>query len=63
MACHLLGFAGLDSAGLDGLESKYDEYLKGVPKKVVWGRDARGHKIYLSDDSGSAVETRVAVFF
>jgi len=33
LACHLLGFAGLDSTGLDGLESKYDEYLKGVPKR------------------------------
>jgi len=63
MACHLLGFAGLDSAGLDGLESKYDEYLKGVPKKVVWGRDARGHKIYLSDDSGSAVDDKSCSLF
>ncbi|MCD6487082.1 MAG: hypothetical protein J7K35_07135 [Syntrophobacterales bacterium] len=52
MACHLLGFAGLDSTGLDGLESKYDEYLKGVPKKAIWGRDARGYKIYLNNNSG-----------
>ena len=63
LACHLLGFAGLDSTGLDGLESKYDEYLKGVPKKVVWGRDARGRKIYLSDDSGSAVDDRSCSLF
>lgn len=56
MACHLLGFAGLDSTGLDGLESKYDEYLKGVPKKVVWGRDARGYKIYLHGDSAPVAD-------
>ncbi len=56
MACHLLGFAGLDSTGLEGLELKYDEYLKSVPKEVVWGRDARGHNIYLNDDSGGTVD-------
>ena len=56
MACHLLGFAGLDSSGLDGLESKYDKYLKAVPRKVVWGRDARGYKLYLNNDSGDMVD-------
>jgi cell division protein FtsI (penicillin-binding protein 3) len=63
MACHLLGFAGLDSAGLDGLESKYDEYLKAVPKKVVWGRDARGYKIYLNNDSGDMLDDRSCSLF
>lgn len=63
MACHLLGFAGLDSTGLDGLESKYDEYLKAVPKKVVWGRDARGYKIYLNNDSGDMVDDRSCSLF
>ncbi|MDD5723098.1 MAG: penicillin-binding transpeptidase domain-containing protein [Syntrophales bacterium] len=56
MACHLLGFTGLDSTGLEGLELKYDESLKSIPKEVVWGRDARGHNIYLNDDSGGTVE-------
>jgi len=63
MACHLLGFAGLDSTGLDGLESKYDEYLKAVPKKVVWGRDARGYKIYLNNDSGDIVDDKSCSLF
>ncbi|MBW2672796.1 MAG: PASTA domain-containing protein [Deltaproteobacteria bacterium] len=62
-ACHLLGFAGLDSTGLEGLELKYDEYLKSVPKKVVWGRDARGYKIYLDDDSGGTVGDRSCSLF
>jgi len=63
MACHLLGFAGLDSTGLEGLELKYDEYLKSVPKEVVWGRDARGHKIYLDDESGGTVAGRSCSLF
>jgi len=63
MACHLLGFAGLDSTGLEGVELKYDEYLKGVPKEVVWGRDARGHKIYLDDDPGGIVGDRSCSLF
>jgi len=63
MACHLLGFAGLDSTGLEGVELKYDEYLKGVPKEVVWGRDARGHKIYLDDHSGGTAGDRSCSLF
>ncbi len=63
MACHLLGFAGLDSTGLEGLEVKYDEYLKGIPKEVEWGRDARGYKIYLSDDPDGLVDDRSCSLF
>lgn len=63
MACHLLGFAGLDSTGLEGVELKYDEYLKGVPKEVMWGRDARGHKIYLDDNPGGTVGDRSCSLF
>ncbi len=49
LACHILGFAGLDSTGLEGLELQYDNYLKSVPRNVVWGRDARGNRIYLGN--------------
>ncbi|HOO90971.1 MAG TPA: penicillin-binding transpeptidase domain-containing protein, partial [Syntrophales bacterium] len=63
MACHLLGFAGLDSTGLEGLEVKYDEYLKGIPKEMEWGRDARGYKIYLSDDSVGPVDDKSCSLF
>ncbi|MEA2014465.1 MAG: penicillin-binding transpeptidase domain-containing protein [Thermodesulfobacteriota bacterium] len=63
MACHLLGFAGLDSTGLEGLEAKYDKYLKGVPKEVVWGRDANGQEIYLSDNAvGMADDESCSLF-
>lgn len=53
LACHLLGFVGLDSTGLEGLELKYDSCLKYDAKKVVWGRDAKGNRIYLDERSAS----------
>ena len=51
LAGQLLGFVGLDSTGLEGLELKYDSYLKGKPGKFLWGRDAKGKKIFLSESS------------
>ena len=53
-AGHLLGFVGMDSDGLGGLELKYNRYLKGATGKVSWGKDARGHRFYM--ESGSANE-------
>ncbi len=46
LAGHLLGFVGLDSSGLEGLEARYDRYLKGTPGKLVWTRDAKGKKLF-----------------
>lgn len=42
LASHLLGFAGLDSEGLEGLEQHYDEELKSDAKRYERPRDARG---------------------
>jgi cell division protein FtsI (penicillin-binding protein 3) len=39
---HLIGFAGTDNQGLEGLEKKYDGPLKGPPRRIVWMRDALG---------------------
>ena len=47
LAAHLLGFVGLDAIGLEGLEKKYDESLKGKPEKLAWARDAKGEKLFL----------------
>lgn len=47
LAAHLLGFVGMDAKGLEGLESKYDESLKGKPEKLAWARDAKGKKLFL----------------
>jgi cell division protein FtsI (penicillin-binding protein 3) len=47
LAAHLIGFSGFDAEGLEGLEKKYDQYLKGKPEKLTWARDAKGKKLFL----------------
>lgn len=47
LAAHLLGFVGLDASGLEGLESKYDDSLRGKSEKLAWARDAKGKKLFL----------------
>lgn len=44
-AAHVLGFTGLDSQGLDGVELTYDRYLKGRRGNVVIEYDAKGCEI------------------
>ncbi len=46
LAGSLIGFVGLDYTGLEGLELKYDNYLKATPEKLTWARDARGNRLY-----------------
>jgi len=55
-AGHLLGFVGMDSDGLGGLELKYNRYLKRALKKVSWGKDARGHRFYMGSSSSNKEE-------
>ncbi len=45
LAAHILGIAGIDNQGLEGLELYYDEYLRGAPGQVVAERDAMGREI------------------
>jgi len=40
LACHVVGFAGVDAQGLEGLEWAYDRYLKGEPGWRFFVRDA-----------------------
>ncbi|MCK5009908.1 MAG: penicillin-binding protein, partial [Deltaproteobacteria bacterium] len=40
LASHCLGFAGIDLKGLEGIELKYDSYLKGKPGYLLVERDA-----------------------
>lgn len=46
LAGHLIGFVGIDANGLEGLELRYDRYLKGAPEKLIWTRDAKGKRLY-----------------
>jgi cell division protein FtsI (penicillin-binding protein 3) len=41
-ASHIIGYTNIDNEGLDGIELKYNDYIKGKAKKVWLGRDARG---------------------
>lgn len=44
-ACHLLGFAGVDDQGLEGVELLYNQYIKGTPGWLLSTRDARGRNV------------------
>ncbi len=45
MASQLIGFAGLDNKGLEGLESYLDNYLRGKDGYKVSFRDAKGREV------------------
>ena len=45
LASQIVGYAGTDNKGLEGLELKYDEYLKGSPGYRATFRDARRRPI------------------
>jgi len=43
---HVLGFAGMDDRGLEGIELKYEQYLRGEKRNVVLQRDALGRAVF-----------------
>jgi len=47
LASHLIGFAGLDNKGLEGIELFYDKHLAGTSGWAVMLRDARQEKLGL----------------
>lgn len=44
-AGHLIGFAGLDHAGLEGVEFMYDSYLRGISGWKSTVKDAKQHEV------------------
>ncbi len=56
LAAHMLGFVGADAAGLEGLEKKYDDALKGKPEKLIWTRDAKGKKLFLRAEKNVTIK-------
>ena len=42
LASNIIGFTGSDNQGLGGIESRYDEILRGTPGKILKLTDARG---------------------
>ncbi len=49
LAANLIGFTGVDSNGLEGIEHSYNRYLVGTAEKISGGRDARGRLILYGD--------------
>lgn len=45
LAAHILGFAGIDNQGLNGIELTYDKELRGVSGKIMIEYDAAGREI------------------
>ncbi len=46
LAGHIVGFAGVDSQGLEGVELAYDKFIKGNAGYVFAERDALGRNIF-----------------
>lgn len=51
LASKVIGFTGGDNQGIVGLEVKYDEYLQGIPGKILTLTDARGVEIANAGES------------
>lgn len=49
IASHLIGFVGDDYKGLEGLEKKYDDFLRGAQHRVTLMRDALGRPFSISN--------------
>ncbi len=49
-AAHILGFTGIDSQGLTGVELEYDEYLRGISGNVSFLSDVQGRQMPGSTD-------------
>ena len=50
LGSHILGFTGVDSQGLDGIEWIYDKYLKGTPGRIVSEKDALSRRLPFGTD-------------
>jgi cell division protein FtsI (penicillin-binding protein 3) len=49
LAGHVIGFAGIDSQGLEGIERQYDELLRGQQEGIRGLRDAQGRLVFSED--------------
>ncbi|MGB9840368.1 peptidoglycan D,D-transpeptidase FtsI family protein, partial [Thermovenabulum sp.] len=50
LASHILGFTGIDSQGLDGVELVYDKFLKGIPGRIIKETDALSRELPFGDE-------------
>jgi stage V sporulation protein D (sporulation-specific penicillin-binding protein) len=50
LLAHTLGFVGIDSQGLSGLELKYNDYLTGTDGSIKYYADAKGNKLPTAEE-------------
>lgn len=50
LAAHIIGFAGVDNQGLEGLELRYNDILKGEAGQTWILRDARQRELMIEED-------------
>jgi len=65
LAAHVLGFVGIDSKGLNGLESAYDAHIRGKDGQVLVQTDARRkafNRFERPPTAGSTVELTIDEF-
>lgn len=55
LAAHLIGFAGIDNVGLEGLERDFNKELRGREGSAIILRDARQRELLLDKDYTPAV--------
>lgn len=58
IAGQVLGFAGEDNQGLEGLEKKYDKFLRGPDYTLIQMRDALGRPFYVNRPSPEESEIK-----
>ncbi|MBP6608052.1 MAG: penicillin-binding protein [Deltaproteobacteria bacterium] len=56
LAGPILGWAGVDAIGLEGVELAYDRFLRGSKASVIGWQDARGRKVMVGGIGDSARE-------
>jgi cell division protein FtsI (penicillin-binding protein 3) len=62
LAAHALGYVGIDSNGLSGIESAYDSQIRGKAGTVLVTTDGRGHvfsRVERPPTSGSSIELTI----
>ena len=65
LAAQVLGFAGIDSQGLYGLELKYDEWLRGKRGYLQYPTDSKGQEIpngtpkYVAPEDGCSIHLTI----
>ena len=62
LAAHLLGYVGIDHQGLAGVESTYDDVIRGEPGRILVRTDARGsafNRVEVPPLSGASLELTI----